>query len=111
MKFCPKCGSILLPQYIDKKRILKCLKCGYIEYTDFNEKIGISKTKKQKSKKKILIIDRDIKVSILPKINITCPKCGYHKAYYEIRQMRSADEPSTRFYTCIRCGYRWKEDE
>ncbi|EZQ11038.1 DNA-directed RNA polymerase subunit M [Candidatus Acidianus copahuensis] len=34
MKFCPKCGGILMPTKKDGKTILKCRKCGYEEEMD-----------------------------------------------------------------------------
>ena len=38
----------------------------------------------------------------------TCGKCKKKKiTYYEL-QTRSADEPSTHFFTCHNCGHRWK---
>jgi DNA-directed RNA polymerase subunit M/transcription elongation factor TFIIS len=38
----------------------------------------------------------------------TCGKCKKKKiSYYEL-QTRSADEPSTHFFTCLHCGHRWK---
>ena len=30
-----------------------------------------------------------------------CPKCGHDKAYYEMKQIRSADESETRFFECV----------
>lgn len=29
MKFCPKCGGVMIPTKKDGKEILKCTKCGY----------------------------------------------------------------------------------
>jgi len=99
----------MLLQHKNKGKVLKCLKCGYEEKNIGGE--NEVKVQPRKDKSKILVIDKDIEMKIYPKINITCPRCGYHEAYYELRQMRSADEPSTRFYTCVRCKFRWKEDE
>eukprot|EP00287_Rhodomonas_sp_CCMP768_P011555 CAMPEP_0196733744 /NCGR_PEP_ID=MMETSP1091-20130531/12677_1 /TAXON_ID=302021 /ORGANISM="Rhodomonas sp., Strain CCMP768" /LENGTH=98 /DNA_ID=CAMNT_0042077153 /DNA_START=189 /DNA_END=485 /DNA_ORIENTATION=- len=42
-----------------------------------------------------------------------CPKCGFPKAYYYEVQIRSADEPATRFYMCASggtCNKKWNED-
>ena len=40
----------------------------------------------------------------------TCPKCGHNEAYWILRQMRGSDEPESRFYTCVKCNYKWRED-
>lgn len=38
----------------------------------------------------------------------TCGKCKKKRiTYYEL-QTRSADEPSTHFFSCLDCGFRWK---
>ena len=29
-----------------------------------------------------------------------CPECGNERAFYEMKQIRSADESETRFFTC-----------
>jgi len=46
----------------------------------------------------------------LPKTKTTCPKCGHNEAYWILRQMRGSDEPESRFYTCVKCNYKWRED-
>lgn len=42
-----------------------------------------------------------------PRIDIDCPKCPSKEASYSQVQMRSADEGSTIFYTCLHCGHRY----
>ncbi len=39
----------------------------------------------------------------------TCPKCTYHQAYFMEIQTRSADEPATLFFKCVKCGAQWRE--
>lgn len=36
----------------------------------------------------------------------TCAQCGRKEMYYTALQLRSADEGSTIFYSCV-CGYRY----
>ena len=38
-----------------------------------------------------------------------CPNCPHRRAYYMQFQTRSADEPMTVFYKCVKCKHRWKE--
>lgn len=45
---------------------------------------------------------------VLPKVTEKCPACGYMEAYYEEKQMRSADEGSTILYTCVSCKHGWR---
>lgn len=44
-----------------------------------------------------------------PKSDATCEKCGYHQAYFNEIQIRSADEPATLFFKCVKCGNQWRE--
>lgn len=41
-----------------------------------------------------------------------CPNddCGATKAYFYQLQIRSADEPMTTFYKCVKCGDKWREN-
>ena len=45
-----------------------------------------------------------------PIIDETCPKCGNAKAYYEAKQMRSADEGQTVFFECTKCKHKSKQN-
>lgn len=36
--------------------------------------------------------------------------CDSTKAYYIQIQMRSADEPATVFFKCVKCGHQWRQD-
>jgi DNA-directed RNA polymerase subunit M len=40
---------------------------------------------------------------------IACSKCGAKKALSWMQQTRASDEPPTRFYKCVSCGYTWRE--
>lgn len=46
-----------------------------------------------------------------PTTKTTCPECGHDRAYYEMKQIRAADESETRFFECVDCGYKWREDD
>ena len=41
---------------------------------------------------------------------IDCVKCENNRAYFLQIQIRSADEPSTLFYKCTKCGHDWREN-
>nr|DBA31458.1 TPA: hypothetical protein GDO54_007304 [Pyxicephalus adspersus] len=43
-------------------------------------------------------------------IDRRCSRCGHEKMVYYTRQMRSADEGQTVFYTCVQCRFQEKED-
>uniref|UniRef100_A0A3Q1FPM4 DNA-directed RNA polymerase I subunit RPA12 n=1 Tax=Acanthochromis polyacanthus TaxID=80966 RepID=A0A3Q1FPM4_9TELE len=45
-----------------------------------------------------------------PVIDRRCSRCNKEGMIYHTRQMRSADEGQTVFFTCIHCRYQEKED-
>lgn len=47
----------------------------------------------------------------LPTTDATCPECGHDKAYWYMQQTRSADESETRFFVCVECDHKWREDD
>jgi len=106
IKFCPKCGSRMVLKKEGKKNVYYCEKCGYSEPAR-DVKLVITKGKE---KAKIKVLDeKNEALKPLPITNVTCPKCGYDKAYWWIVQTRGADESPTQFFRCVRCGYTWRE--
>jgi len=105
MQFCPKCGTTLTPQMKEKKVVLSCPKCGY--ETRKGQK---SLSKIQHDAEKIVVIGQEEqKIRTLPKTRAECSKCGNNEAFYWLVQTRGADESSTQFFRCTRCGTTWRE--
>ncbi|KAJ7959374.1 DNA-directed RNA polymerase subunit, partial [Quillaja saponaria] len=88
---CPLCNS---------KRSLKDIRGREISYTitaeDIRRELGI-----------VIIEEQKVQLS---KVNKKCEKCGHDEANYYTRQMRSADEGQTTFYTCTRCSHQFQEN-
>ena len=99
--FCPKCKSLMFP--IEGSFI--CRKCNHSEAIA-GQKDSI--IKEAAEEKEMLIIDKPEET--LPKTRIACPKCEHNEAFYQIRQMRAADEPETRIYRCAECSHTWREN-
>lgn len=94
------------------KSILVCSRCGYKEESSGSNAFKFSSKIEHSAKDKTIILENDIDVAKLPVTKeVTCRKCGAHEAYYWIIQTRAADEPPTRFYKCVKCGYVWREYE
>lgn len=79
-------------------------KCGYECEIEKKKTIRTSKTKKE-----TLVIDENL--NTLPKTKVKCPKCKNNEAYWVMRQMRAADEPETRIYSCTKCKHKWRENQ
>ena len=104
IEFCKKCGSIMLPEKKMKNVYLKCRKCGY-EVKKVIKDLRI--TEEKKGKKGIIVIEKD--AALLPITDRACEKCSHGKAYYWLQQTRSADEPPTQFFRCVKCKHVWRE--
>ena len=102
MKFCPKCGSIMMPKMAGKKTVLAC-SCGHSETAE-----NVSFTEKSRhTDKKIEVIEKE--PTINPIVDADCPKCHHSLAEHWEVQTRSADEPATRFFKCQKCGHTRRE--
>lgn len=99
--FCSNCKSLMYPE----GEYLVCKKCG-----SKKEKSGKSIVVSKQKEKEITVIEDKEATQVLPRTKITCPKCNHNEAFWILRQMRGSDEPESRFYTCIKCGHRWRED-
>ena len=109
MEFCPKCGGIMVPVSPSE---LKCRRCGYVIKKDEpmrEEDLVIKKTITHGPKSKTYVVGGEEDFKTMPTTTVVCPKCGFREAYYWQVQTRSADEPSTTFFRCRKCGYTWRE--
>jgi DNA-directed RNA polymerase subunit M len=105
LRFCPKCGSRLVPVKKAKSIVLSCPSCEY-ETRKPERSIQPVKTEKEN----IIVIGREEqKIRTLPKMKVECPKCGHMEAFYWLVQTRGADESSTQFFRCASCGATWRE--
>ncbi len=103
MLFCPKCGSIMVPEKKGKKKVMVC-SCGYVDKKA--EKVEIKE--KVKKEKEIEAIEEEVEIYPLVE-DIECPKCGHTKAYFWEVQTRASDEPATKFLKCEKCKHIWRD--
>jgi len=106
MRFCEKCGNILVVVKKRKKSYLYCKHCDKY-YPLKQEKISIGQVLNEK-KKEVIVFKKGEEYSELPKTKVICPNCENTEAYWWMQQTRSADEPPTIFYKCTKCGYSWR---
>ncbi|KAJ7075006.1 DNA-directed RNA polymerase I kDa polypeptide [Mycena belliarum] len=111
--FCPTCGTLLdLPK--DGEVDITCEQCAYVEPASSYENTEIMtrsdpdafpsalRQKRKTQTKRHEGGDRGTLVSE------KCPSCGALEAYSKVMQLRSADEGSTVFYTCVACTHGWR---
>ncbi|GAI80517.1 unnamed protein product, partial [marine sediment metagenome] len=95
----------LLQEYVRRKLIVE-------EDKDENNIEEINETinrKKEALEKNLIIVSEEDKITVHLKVKQDCPKCGHREAEAWQEQTRSADEPSTSFFRCVKCKYTWRE--
>jgi len=106
MRFCEKCGNLLVVEKKRKNVYLVCRKCHRV-YKTKGEKLRIGSSVTEGKKRVIVMTEKD-QFSELPKTKILCSQCENMEAYWWMQQTRSADEPPTMFYRCTKCGHSWR---
>lgn len=105
MEFCPECGSLMYPKKEGVKVHLICKNCGHTEKVNDSKKYRLVKEGKRKEAPPVIEGNQ----GGISKTKENCPKCGYGEAYWWMQQTRGADEPTTRFYRCVKCNHTWRE--
>ncbi len=110
MEFCPKCGTRLIQKQRKNGKgiVLVCPKCKYEKPA--SSVMPVSRISEKRPEDQIVIISkREQNLQTLPTVTIECPKCGNNQAYVWQVQTRGADESSTQFFRCTKCGYTFRE--
>nr|MDO8099907.1 transcription factor S [Candidatus Njordarchaeota archaeon] len=111
VRFCPKCGALLMPTKNGPDALLSCHKCGYTEEDNSTQKTYIlQESIKHTPRDRIILIENDAKAATtMPTARVDCPKCHHKVAEYWQVQTRAADEGSTIFFRCLKCKHTWRE--
>ena len=90
--------------------VLACNKCGE-KTKESTENINIKgKIIEHSPKQLVSVIGKENQLSVLPTIQVTCPRCENKNAYAWQVQTRGADESSTQFLRCTSCDYTFREN-
>ncbi len=105
MEFCTKCGTLLVPEDVDGRKVLVCRSCGTSQDVgNSREKYVLSK--KMNDKDNVVVVKEELVP--YPTTKATCKKCGNTEAYYYSVQTRGGDEAETVYMTCTKCKNVWK---
>lgn len=106
MMFCPNDKALMRPV----AGVLTCPKCGH-QHQGKAQSMVVQGKAVEDVKKSVLVDEEAMKnkMDLLPKATYHCEKCGNTEAYYYFRQTRAADEATTRFLECTKCGYKWRD--
>ncbi|CAD2217484.1 DNA-directed RNA polymerase III subunit RPC10 [Angomonas deanei] len=115
MFFCPFCGTLLLLQ--EQESSFVCSTCTYVHRIREGAPLTITHDFSDSNKKMDDIEDGMVSHDVSGEgqiITMNCQNekslCDSSKAYYIQVQMRSADEPPTTFFKCVKCGFQWRQD-
>lgn len=108
---CPVDKSLMRPV----KGRFACPKCGYVQKAQESLVVKGEPIERTRNKfAEIGAIDdpQKYEASFWPvDSDVQCGACGTWGAYYQLRQTRRADEPTTRFYQCTKCKRKWKSSK
>ena len=107
MKFCPKCDTRLRKVAADR---VECPKCGHVQGRGGRAAASAASSPAQQGGGvgDFNVLSESEGRDAMPTIEIECEKCGHGEAIWWMLQTRSADEPTTQFYRCTKCGYTWR---
>ncbi|KAK2779246.1 DNA-directed RNA polymerase I core subunit rpa12 [Onygenales sp. PD_12] len=110
--FCTDCGNLLRESSGDQNAILVCELCG-TKNKDTASKTITSESKANafpsalRSKRSAVqtLTAADRKGDAI--VQQACPECDHPEMRFYTLQLRSADEGSTVFYSCDKCGHKY----
>ncbi|KAH8739846.1 hypothetical protein FG386_002065 [Cryptosporidium ryanae] len=105
VEFCLHCFNILLIKEHEERMVFYCPMCPYLKKIR-NELVKVTEFTPKKAEEPSI----DVNEIASSKTMAVCPKCSFSEAYFFQLQIRSADEPMTSFYTCVKCEFKWKEN-
>ena len=119
MWFCPLDGTLLqittssssaasggTPHESSTKHIFACTTCPYSQQI---KRPQIQKSYPTNRKKVDDILGGASAWENVDRTMTVCPACNYNEAYFMQMQIRSADEPMSVFYKCVKCSHQWND--
>jgi len=119
MWFCPLDGTLLqittssssaanggTPHESSTKHIFACTTCPYSQQI---KRPQIQKSYPTNRKKVDDILGGTTAWENVDRTMAVCPACNHNEAYFMQMQIRSADEPMSVFYKCVKCSHQWND--
>jgi DNA-directed RNA polymerase subunit M len=107
MEFCDDCGSMMKTE--DDAWV--CGSCGAEKARDADTEQQKAVTTQGQEESEVVDTSEVDATDMGPTTNERCPECDNDRAFYEMKQIRAADESETRFFTCTDCEHKWREDD
>lgn len=103
MLFCPTCANLLLIEKTMADFRFFCRTCPYIFVLEHKFKQKMTLDRKEVDD----VLGGKEAWENVDQIDAQCPvtTCGSSRAYFMQIQIRSADEPMTAFFKCVKCSH------
>ena len=105
MHFCPLCGNLLL---IEEGSVGMRFCCPTCPYTHNIAKKYTSQANLKRKEVDDVLGGADAWENV-DRTEARCPHCSHDSAFFMQIQIRSADEPMTTFYKCVKCMQQWHD--
>ncbi|KIJ44090.1 hypothetical protein M422DRAFT_228725 [Sphaerobolus stellatus SS14] len=106
MLFCPTCANILVISSETGYNKWACNTCPY----EFPITKQMTSRTRLKRKQVDDVLGGEETWRDADQTDKQCDKCDSNRAYFKQLQIRSADEPMTTFYRCVKCAYNSREN-
>jgi DNA-directed RNA polymerase subunit M len=89
-----------------KKSKFGCPRCNYVS----KDKVKLEIKEKVSDRAPVAVVNEK-QGEMYPITEHKCTHCGNKEAYFWIRQMRSGDEPESKFFKCTKCKITVRVDD
>ena len=110
LTFCPHCHNLLMLEASDgygggSRLWCQCCPYQYVLRGKLTEEVALARKEVDD------VLGGEEAWANVAKTEAECPRkeCGAGEAYFRQIQTRSADEPASVFYKCVKCGEQWRE--
>jgi DNA-directed RNA polymerase III subunit RPC11 len=111
MWFCPLDGTLLQVRHTAQSNEDSADGYFFCSTCSFSSKIATAVQKKAFPPRKVVddILGGAAAWENVDRTMTVCPLCNHNQAYFMQIQIRSADEPMSVFYKCVKCSHQWND--
>ena len=111
MWFCPLDGTLLQVRHIEQSNEAAATGYFFCATCPYSCNITSMVTKKAFPPRKTVddILGGAAAWENVDRTMAVCPTCNHNEAFFMQIQIRSADEPMSIFYKCVKCSHQWND--